>query len=395
MSAFDVISRMYDAINDRDVVGALACVDDNVLYEDLNFPESMKGIAQVEELFRASCEQIPKGMDFVVDSTTDCPPGCTSVGVTWHVEIGGIPFPNTRGCSLYRIDPDSRKLVYARDVVESALKPGDAAFGLLRVLVPLFLRINGGGKEAEPAGIKEAAGGGPPAAALWALASTYVAWLILSPPNLIAPGEPIWAIRPETLTEVYNESVNFFFVNVALDRAGLSPIPSVPCNPVSEGVFNLVNAWSFMFLPLLLEDARSDGVPGGKYAWWSVQMFLTNAILTPYLALRAGGVKAEGEEARRPGTAFKRSFGIVGGAVGLASVAWVSCARPEFVAAGIEPRAAMLRQLLSEDRVTFAFFVDMVLYSVWAPFLLSEVDPEDTSPFRYVPFINLVRWLLK
>mmetsp|Transcript_39142 Transcript_39142/g.83822 ORF Transcript_39142/g.83822 Transcript_39142/m.83822 type:complete len:205 (-) Transcript_39142:3-617(-) len=201
----------------------------------------MVGIEAVGELFRASCDSIPRGMDFVVDEVTDGGAGALSVGVAWHVEINGLPFPNTRGCSLYRLDPKSRKLVYARDVVESPLKPGEAAFGLMKVLVPLYLKLNEGeGASAEDSSSKEDnkenSGGSIPVESvfLWLVAAGYVSWLILSPPNLLAPGEPIWAIKPETLQEVIDESVNFFYVDIALDALGVSPLPSPVCNPVSE-----------------------------------------------------------------------------------------------------------------------------------------------------------------
>jgi hypothetical protein len=48
--------------------------------------------------------------------------GGISVGMTWYVEIEGEPFPNARGASLYRISPDSGKLIYARDVAGGSLR---------------------------------------------------------------------------------------------------------------------------------------------------------------------------------------------------------------------------------------------------------------------------------
>ena len=154
-------------------------------------------------------------MDFVVDEITG---DNTSCGVVWHVEILGKVFPNTRGCSFYKISPESGKLVYARDVVESPLKPGEGAFALMKVLVPLYLKIEGGNDEADETKMDtlsedEFSETNPWAGRfLWSVAAAYVSWLILSPPNLLAPGEPIWAIRPETLKEVVDESINFFYV---------------------------------------------------------------------------------------------------------------------------------------------------------------------------------------
>jgi len=49
-----------------------------------------------------------------------------------HVEVSGITTPFSRGCSFIRLDEEG-KIVFARDVVEPAIKPGHSAMkvGLL------------------------------------------------------------------------------------------------------------------------------------------------------------------------------------------------------------------------------------------------------------------------
>jgi hypothetical protein len=39
-------------------------------------------------------------------------------------------------------------------------------------------------------------------------------------------------------------------------------------NPVSEALFNFVNAWSLMFWPLMLADAKRHRVTN-KIWWWT------------------------------------------------------------------------------------------------------------------------------
>ena len=126
---------MYDAINRRDVAAALEFVDDDILYEDFNFPTPFKGKAAVKKLFEESCDGIPDDMLFIIDECTDG--GGKSVGMTWYVELEGEPFPNARGASLYRISETTGKLAYARDVVESPLKLGDVSFSIIRLVAPL------------------------------------------------------------------------------------------------------------------------------------------------------------------------------------------------------------------------------------------------------------------
>ena len=64
------VREMYDAINARDVEGALERVDDDVVYEDFNFPSPFVGKAAVRALFEESCRGIPDDLTFVVDECT-------------------------------------------------------------------------------------------------------------------------------------------------------------------------------------------------------------------------------------------------------------------------------------------------------------------------------------
>jgi hypothetical protein len=94
VSAEVTVRAMYDAINRRDVEAALAFVDENVLYEDFNFPTPFKGIAAVRKLFEQSCDGIPDDMLFIIDECTDG--GGLGVGMTWFVQLEGTywAFPN-------------------------------------------------------------------------------------------------------------------------------------------------------------------------------------------------------------------------------------------------------------------------------------------------------------
>lgn len=388
-SAAAVLTTIYDRINKRDVDGAMQLVDDKCVYEDFNFETPFRGAEAVRELFEESCEGIPDDLLFIVDDITGDDEDSISVGMTWHVELNGVPFPNGRGCSFYRIDPDSRKLVYGRDIVEPPLKPGPAAFSIIRAVAPI---------------IKET-GGTPPvptaAVVLGAAAAWYTYWLILSPPNALAPGEPIWAIRPETLKEVVDESYNFFFVNVGLNSIGINLAPDNPCNPVSEGLFNLVNAYSFLYFPVLLKDKRSVGM--NTVAWWSVQMFLTNAVMTTYLAKREilnAKQLTDGDDIPPPpeAAAMSKAFGIIGGGVAALSLWWAAAGRGDIYDLSLAERWAFFQDQFANDRVTYAFMVDMAIYSTWQPIMLGELDRQrgKSSPAwqRFTPVFGMAGWLL-
>eukprot|EP00227_Mantoniella_beaufortii_P016864 CAMPEP_0197592470 /NCGR_PEP_ID=MMETSP1326-20131121/15106_1 /TAXON_ID=1155430 /ORGANISM="Genus nov. species nov., Strain RCC2288" /LENGTH=533 /DNA_ID=CAMNT_0043158169 /DNA_START=51 /DNA_END=1652 /DNA_ORIENTATION=- len=435
VTAESVVRGMYDAINRRDVAGALKFVDDDILYEDFNFPTPFKGIDMVKKLFEESCDGIPDDLLFIIDECTDG--GGMSVGMTWYVEIEGQPFPNARGASLYRINPASGKLVYARDVVESPLKLGDVSFSIIRLVAPLVKKqlqeqkkknaaageISGSSSSSSSAAVGGAAaaagestgGNNAAAATLYALGAAYWFVLLLSPPGWQGlPGEPAWAVAPETLKGVIDQSTDFFFVLPLLNKAGidlLGPAPAV--HPVTLGVFNFAEAFVFMLLPPLLMDRKGRDLPTVKL--WSVAMFLTNALLLPYMALRTatpvpatweaekkalGSGGSEGGEgqglaevARGEKGLLSKAFGFSGLAVGLVSVAWALAADPE-VGGDMAQRGVFLGELLKSDRVSLAFVVDIAVFSAWQAYLIGQLDPKAPAACKYVPFWGLAAWLM-
>ena len=134
-TAYKTIQAMYTAINHRDLAGAMALVDEHCIYEDLNFRRTFTGKAAVKTLFEDALSSVPKDFCFIIDDITTGDDH--AVGLIWHVELNGVPFPNTRGSSFYRISPTSGKLIFARDSVESPIKPGKVAFALIRAVTPL------------------------------------------------------------------------------------------------------------------------------------------------------------------------------------------------------------------------------------------------------------------
>ncbi|NEP27462.1 nuclear transport factor 2 family protein, partial [Moorena sp. SIO3I6] len=112
--AHNLIQSIYEAINRRDVNAAMEWIDDQCIYEDLNFSQPFKGKEAVKQLLEESCQGIPDELKFVIDDITTGDP--LAVGILWHVELDGIPFPNGRGVSFYRCSEVTGKLVLARDL---------------------------------------------------------------------------------------------------------------------------------------------------------------------------------------------------------------------------------------------------------------------------------------
>lgn len=368
--ARSVVESMYTAINGRDLEKALSYVAEDIKYEDFTFQESFEGRKRVAELFSEAME-LPSGLDFVIDETAggEAWGDDDSVGITWHVELGGVPLPNGRGVSLYRTRMG--KLVYARDIVESPLKLGGAALGILGIIAPIFCAL----KKSSFAEV------GP--ALLFAFAGiTYWYVLLLSPQGQFSflVGPPAWAIDETTLRNVVDESLNFFYIWPGLDELGFpSPttllgIPRPQVDPLRLALFNFAEAYAFMFLPLLLWDRpqRADVV-----SWWSPAMFLTNAALLPYFATRAWAPFPPSASGIRPSWAPVFGFAAV-------AVAFTGLWQTWGLFGGFA-------ELVLGDRVAFAFVVDCAIFSI----LQACVFAGRPGPaWRYVPFLGLAAWLV-
>ncbi|MGD1953430.1 MAG: hypothetical protein ACFB14_27855 [Leptolyngbyaceae cyanobacterium] len=224
---------------------------------------------------------------------------------------------------------------------------------------------------------------------LWTATLAYVGLLLLSPPNWL-PGDPVWAIQPETIQEILDESLNFFFILPMLNLLGISYLQAPTVNPAAQGFFNLAEAWIFMFLPLMVMDKRSQHLP--KMMVWGMAMFLTNVFLMPYMALRLG--QSESQDAAPPKGILARCFGALGLTVGNLAVVWFCFNRPEL--GSVLARFGYLGEQIMHNRVTLAFVVDMLLFWIFQIWLMGALMPTDERirTVRFIPFWGLAIWLL-
>ena len=418
LDAESTVREMYRRINARDVAGALECVDDDVVYEDFNFQQPFVGKEAVRRLFEESCDGIPDGLDFIVDECTGSSADGASVGMTWHVEMDGEAFPNARGCSFYRVSEKTGKLAYARDVVESPAKLGEASFSIIRVVAPLVkkqiaakkAKSGGGANDVQtksvgierPIGVKDEPANALTSAFFWLAGAAYWYVLLLSPSDNPIPGDPAYAIKPETLQEVIASSTDFFFVLPILNKFGVDLLGQAPeVHPVSLGVLNFAEAYIFMLLPLLMMDKRGRDLPTTKM--WSIGMFLTNAVLLPYMAIRANtpvegwnpenSTDAEGWSESKLGSKglMSKIFGATGLGVGLLSVYWTLFEDPS--AGNLSERLAFFNNLMHTDRVSVAFVVDIALVCIWQAYFMKKID-KDSGALAYIPYWGLCLWLM-
>ncbi|QLE58806.1 hypothetical protein [Nostoc sp. TCL26-01] len=226
---------------------------------------------------------------------------------------------------------------------------------------------------------------------LWLLSALYIYILLLSPPGQLLPGEPVWAIQPQTLQEIWHESLNFFFILPILNAVGVANIPIVIVHPWLESLFNLAEAWMLMFLPLMLADSRGEKLP--KFLIWGLAMFLTNTFLIPYMAVRAINPLVWEKESPQKNL-LARILGCVGLIVGTMAIFWLFFGRSE-VGSLAERYNYFLARLMS-DRLTIAFCVDLILFAIFQAVIIGEIEPIGSRKrwLRFIPFWGLVAWLI-
>ncbi|XP_021903320.1 uncharacterized protein LOC110818682 [Carica papaya] len=130
--ASEVVRSFYEGINDQDLASVEDLIAENCVYEDLIFPQPFVGRKKILEFFKKFIYINRSELRFVIDdiSTEDS----AAVGVTWHLEWKKRPFPFSKGCSFYRLEivNGKRQIIYGRDSVEPAFKPGETALVVIR-----------------------------------------------------------------------------------------------------------------------------------------------------------------------------------------------------------------------------------------------------------------------
>lgn len=144
-------------------------------------------------------------------------------------------------------------------------------------------------------------------------------------------------------------------------------------------------------------------------------VFMTTAFLIPYMAIRLETSKDESESEPLTKTEglvkllhfpslrsamISEAFtvGAAGSVVGALTVLWFFWGRSEF--GNVADRWNFFLSYVSTDRVAYAFIWDLVLYSVFQPWLigdnLSNVEKsrvELVRKVRFVPYIGLIAYL--
>jgi ketosteroid isomerase-like protein len=147
----DAIRALYKAFNDRDAPRVASLLAEDVVYEDLLLGasticrgrESFSQALAFHPAFLSAQLGLPMGrLELVVDDVA-CD-GERSVGVEWHVELNGEPFPLSRGLSLATIN--------AAGELERVVDIAEAPWRVVGLVVRPLLSIFGVGTAAVGAG---------------------------------------------------------------------------------------------------------------------------------------------------------------------------------------------------------------------------------------------------
>lgn len=143
-----VIEAYFRAWNARDMDAALDCFVDDCVYEteDPVFVDKFEGKESLRKHLETNAKALPPACQIVLDDLAIDPLRGTA-GVKWHLEAGGVPIPNLRGCSMYTMDSNNNSaglLQSGFDVTEAPVKlPGVVGQTLLattRVLPQTLFR---------------------------------------------------------------------------------------------------------------------------------------------------------------------------------------------------------------------------------------------------------------
>lgn len=131
-SGADVVRKFYGGVNRQDLGSVEGLIAEKCVYEDLVFPRPFVGRKDILQFFKKFNDSVGKDLQFVIDDLSA--EDSTAVGVTWHLEWNGKPFPFSKGCSFYKLEviDGKRQIIYGRDSVEPAIKPGETVLIAIR-----------------------------------------------------------------------------------------------------------------------------------------------------------------------------------------------------------------------------------------------------------------------
>ncbi|XP_075265799.1 uncharacterized protein LOC142358241 [Convolutriloba macropyga] len=135
METADIVERYFDCFNRRDLEAMTMMYAPDCVLHNLAYDSPAVGRNSAKEFVQGFTASFPEDTTFVIDDMTSG--GSESVGVIWHMEIGGIEIPMGKGISFYKINSQG-EIAYARECPEHFAKVAFAAPPVLQMAAPLL-----------------------------------------------------------------------------------------------------------------------------------------------------------------------------------------------------------------------------------------------------------------
>lgn len=115
-TANEIVKYLFLDVQGSEIDESMRFFKDSIIYRDFNYNQPLQGLKEVrkfiEDFSFPGIEFRPERFDDGVDATC----------FTWEVVLDGQT-DTVKGISFYELDPETKSVIYVRDVPESAIKP--------------------------------------------------------------------------------------------------------------------------------------------------------------------------------------------------------------------------------------------------------------------------------
>ena len=363
------VNSYFESWNKRDMISAVSVFADDCEYEDTLYPDVFKSKVALEKHLINVANALPSSFLFIIDNLS-VDEDKRTVGVQWHLESEGKVLPFTRGASMYVFNSEGY-IIKGFDVPEPVIKSGSISLQVLKSAKTIIQ---------EPQRLF--------AVGAWVF---YVWYVFLSD---VAPGPNALTLDPKTWNEVFHLSFNYLLISPVFIPS-LAPVE----HPWLESLFNVVLLYATLFfgfvtdgkpnnIPILSSttsntdssptttattDAATESESNAMVPTLIGMQLLTNAFLLPYLITRPipttptitsplTGIEKAGESKLLPGIVFGFS---------MLCLYWLLEGRAD-VYGTVQDRYESFKTLISTDRLSFSFLVDILYFSVFQGWLMDD-----------------------
>ncbi|CAB9513290.1 expressed unknown protein [Seminavis robusta] len=204
------------------------------------------------------------------------------------------------------------------------------------------------------------------------------------------PLVPGWPPSDQDLQPVMEDAFHFFYLSELLQN---SDAPAV--NPLRLAAFNIDEAWIFAYLIPLWNDPKRLPRPVLLGLWMLLGINLTNAFLAPYLMATEilSSNDNDAESAKDTAEVIPGKNPIVATIFGAIATAVITYAIGQSIFVADAAAWKEFQTLVVSDRTYLAFCVDLPLFAVFQPLILSRVNKKELTAIDYVPIVGLLNWM--